>query len=74
MCSGLQLLPLKVPQELQNEAQSSQGAVDQSVQEAGWQRACRGLRSLFCIMAQYDHRCLSVRQGKLYQQTMNPHS
>ena len=40
--AGVPLLPQQVPQELQDEAESSQGPLDQGIQEAGWEGACRG--------------------------------
>lgn len=40
--AGLQFLPLKVPQELQDEEEPAQGQVDQGVQEIGRQGVSRG--------------------------------
>lgn len=42
LSAGVQLLSLKVPQELQDEEESTQGPMDQGIQEVGRQRACRG--------------------------------
>jgi len=42
LSAGVQLLSLKVPQELQDEEESTQGPMDQGIQEIDRQRACRG--------------------------------
>jgi hypothetical protein len=40
--AGLQLLQIQVPQEFQDEAESSQGGMDKELQETCRQRACEG--------------------------------
>ena len=38
LVAGVQILQIKMSQELQDEAKSQKGKVDQGVQEACWQR------------------------------------
>ena len=47
--AGVQVLPLQVPQELQDEAQPAQGPLDQGLPEAGRQGARRGGHQRRCL-------------------------